>query len=250
MVCESWKAKLDTYLDGELAEEEMRSFDAHVRGCPACSADALARVQMKRAIQVAGKRFTPSAEFRRKMERTISSKPRRRLSLGWVLATAALVILGVGALTSIYVRNRSGSDRAFSEIADLHVQMLASASPVDVVSSDRHTVKPWFQGKIPFAFDLPELQNSEFSLLGGRMTYLDQTPGAHLIYDVRKHHISVFIFQEQALQARLGDISLSSKKLPFNMETWSQGGLRYFVVGDASPADIDRLAKLFKAAAS
>jgi len=82
------------------------------------------------------------------------------------------------------------------------------------------------------------------------MTYLDQTPGAHLIYDVRKHHISVFIFQQQALQARLGDISLSSKKLPFNTETWSQGGLRYFVVGDASPADIDRLAKLFKAGAS
>ena len=64
MVCESWKAKLDTYLDGELSEEEMRSFDAHVRGCPSCSADALARVQMKRAVQVAGKRFNPSAEFR------------------------------------------------------------------------------------------------------------------------------------------------------------------------------------------
>jgi anti-sigma factor RsiW len=99
---------------------------------------------------------------------------------------------------------------------------------------------------------LPELQNSEFSLLGGRMTYLDQTPGAHLIYDVRKHHISVFVFQERSLSlklsARLDDNSLSPKQLPFNMETWSQGGLRYFVIGDASAADIDSLAKLFKAA--
>ena len=59
MACEPWKAKLDTYLDGELPEEEMRSFDAHVRTCPSCSADALARVQMKRTIQAAGKRFTP-----------------------------------------------------------------------------------------------------------------------------------------------------------------------------------------------
>ena len=56
MVCESWKAKLDTYLDGELPEQEMRTFDAHVRGCQSCSADALTRVQMKRVIQVAGKR--------------------------------------------------------------------------------------------------------------------------------------------------------------------------------------------------
>ncbi len=86
------------------------------------------------------------------------------------------------------------------------------------------------------------------------MTYLDQTPGAHLIYDVRKHHISVFVFQERALPLSLKspvslDENLSSpKQLPFNMETWSQGGLRYFVIGDASAADIDGLAKLFKAA--
>ena len=255
MVCESWKAKLDTYLDGEVPEKEMRTFDAHVRNCPSCSADALARVQMKRAIQVAGKRFTPSAEFRKRMQQSIAPKRQRSFRVGWMLAAAAAVILVVGSLTSAYLGIRSARDLAyrdhvFSEIADLHVATLASSSPVDVISTDRHTVKPWFQGKIPFAFNLPDLQNSEFSLLGGRMTYLDQTPGAHLIYDVRKHHISVFVFQERSLKlpASLENNFLSPKELPFNMETWSQGGLRYFVIGDASTADIDSLAKLFKAA--
>jgi anti-sigma factor RsiW len=248
MVCESWKAKLDTYLDGEVPEEEMRTFDVHVRSCPSCSADALARVQLKRAIQAAGRRHTPSAEFRKRMQRKIASKPRRSFGLGWMLASAAAVILVAGTLTSAYLGIRSGRDQVFSEIADLHVATLASSSPVDVVSTDRHTVKPWFQGKIPFAFNLPELQNSEFTLLGGRMTYLDQTPGAHLIYDLRKHHISVFVFQERSLPAKLDGNSLSPKQLPFNLETWSQSGLRYFVIGDASAADIDSLAKLFKAA--
>ena len=248
MVCESWKAKLDNCLDGELPEEEMRGFDAHVRNCPSCSADALAHVQMKRAIQVAGKRYAPSAEFRKRMQQKIAAKPQRSFGLGWTLAAAAAVILVVGTLTSAYLGTRSGRDQVFSEIADLHVATLASSSPVDVISTDRHTVKPWFQGKIPFAFNLPELQNTEFSLLGGRMTYLDQTPGAHLIYDMRKHHISVFVFQERSLPAGLDDNSLSPKQLPFNLETWSQGGLRYFVIGDASAADIDSLAKLFKAA--
>jgi anti-sigma factor RsiW len=248
MVCESWNAKLDTYLDGELPEAEMRTFDAHVRSCHSCSADALTRVQMKRTIQVAGRRFTPRAGFRRRVQQDIAHKPQRSLGLGWMFAVAAGVILVVGALTSTYVGTRSDRGQVFSEIADLHVATLASASPVDVISADRHTVKPWFQGKIPFAFNLPELQNSEFSLLGGRMTYLDQTPGAHLIYDVRKHHISVFIFQEQSLRTKLDDNSFSPKKAPFNMETWSQGGLRYFVIGDASAPDIDSLAKLFKAA--
>jgi anti-sigma factor RsiW len=248
MVCESWKAKLDTYLDGELPSEEMRDFDVHVHNCPSCSAVALTRVQTKRAIQVAGRRFTPSAEFRRKIQQRVAPKPRWSLSPGWMFAAAAALVLIVGAVTSNYVGTRSGSGQVFSEIADLHVATLASSSLVDVISTDRHTVKPWFQGKIPFAFDLPELQNSEFSLLGGRMTYLDQTPGAHLIYDVRKHHISVFVFQDRSLSlpAGLNGNSFTPKDVSFNMETWSKDGLRYFVIGDASAADIDRLAKLFR----
>src|SRR6202790_3580327 len=177
----------------------------------------------------------------------MAPEPQRSFRLAWMLAAAAAVILVVGTLTSAYLA-RSGREQVFSEIADLHVEALASSSPVDVISTDRHTVKPWFQGRIPFAFNLPELQDSGFSLLGGRMTYLDQAPGAHLIYDVRKHHISVFVLQERSLKlpASLENNFLSPKELPFNMETWSQGGLRYFVIGDASTADIDRLAKLLK----
>ena len=254
MVCESWKTKLDTYLDGELPSEEMRDFDIHVHNCPYCSADALTRVQTKRAIQVAGKRFIPSAKFRRRMQQNIAAKPRRgRFGFAWMTATAAIAVLAVVALTATYnERERVRTEQVYGEVADLHVATLASSSPVDVISTDRHTVKPWFQGKIPFAFDLPELQNSEFSLHGGRMTYLDQTPGAHLIYDVRKHHISVFVFQERSLRlpGRLNKNSFAPKNVSFNMETWSHGGLRYFVIGDASAADIDNLAKLFKADAS
>ena len=246
MVCESWKTKLDTYLDGEVPEEEMRILDTHLRSCHSCSADALTRVQMKRTIQVAGKHFTPSAEFRRRVRHSIAPKPQRSLGLGWMFVSAA-VILVVGTLISGYLGTRSSRDQVFSEIADLHMATLVSSSPVDVISTDRHSVKPWFQGRIPFAFNLPDLQNSEFSLLGGRMTYLEQTPGAHLIYYVRKHHISVFVLQERSLPGRLEN-SFSPQKLPFNLETWSQGGLRYFVIGDSTIADIDSLAELFKAA--
>src|ERR1700739_2779984 len=156
MVCEAWKEIPDTYLDGELPHEEMRTFDAHVRNCSSCSADALSRVQLKRAIHLGGKRFTPSAEFRNRMQQRIASKPRRTFRLGWTLAAAATaaVVLVVGTLTLTYLANRSGGDHVFSEVADLHVATLASSSPVDVISTDRHTVKPWFQGRIPFAFNL------------------------------------------------------------------------------------------------
>jgi anti-sigma factor RsiW len=167
-----------------------------------------------------------------------------------MIATAMIGFLLVAGLAATYLgRLRAGREQVYSELADLHVATLASSSPVDVVSSDRHTVKPWFQGKIPFTFDLPELQNSDFSLLGGRITYLGQTPGAHLIYEVRKHKISVFIFQEGSLRGRWDEESPVTKELSFNMETWSQGSLRYCILGDAVTADISNLAELLKHAA-
>jgi anti-sigma factor RsiW len=248
VLCDAWQIKLDTYLDGELPSEEMNAFEAHVRGCPSCAATALARVQMKRAVQAAGKRFVPNADFKKRIKKNIAAKPQRRWLSGWVLAACMAGVVLAAALGSNYLGTRSRDHQVVSEIADLHVTALASAAPVEVISTDRHTVKPWFQGKIPFSFNLPELQNSEFALLGGRMTYLEQTPGAHLIYDVRKHHISVFVFQERAIPSRMDERSLSPKNVAFNIETWSQGGLRYFIIGDASAADVDALAKLFKAA--
>ena len=153
-------------------------------------------------------------------------------------------------LRTVYCKERErpvcADSTLFSEIADLHVGTLASSSPVDVISTDRHTVKPWFQGKIPFSFNLPDLQNTEFSLLGGRLAYLDQTPGAQLIYDYRKHHISVFVFQERSLPASLGESFLPPKQLPFNMETWTRDSLRYFVIGDASKDEINRLGSIIQ----
>jgi len=245
MSCD-WITKIETYVDGELSAEEMRAFDDHVRTCTTCAADALARVQMKRTIQSAGKRFRPSSEFRNRVQQRISKAHRTRVFSIWAIAPAVLALLLLAGVAVNYVGWHQRQSRAiYSEIADLHVSTLASSSPVDVVSSDRHTVKPWFQGKIPFSFDLPEVENTEFSLIGGRMAYLHQVPGAQLIYAIRKHRISVFIFPEDSLPTAWEDGR--EKQVAFSTENWSQAGLRYFVIGDANPTDIATLAKLFKA---
>src|SRR5437870_4798728 len=139
MACETWKEKLDTYLDGELPEEEMRGWNAHLQICVSCSADALARLQMKRSIQAAGKRFTPTADFRRRMQQSIAPKPKRNFHLAWISAAAVVAMFMVGVMIS---NNTVARNHVYSEIADLHVTTLASASPVDVISTDRHTVKP------------------------------------------------------------------------------------------------------------
>jgi anti-sigma factor RsiW len=247
VACNEWRDKLDAYVDGELAPAEATTLSAHLRSCAECAADGLQRVQMKRAVQIAGKRYEPSAELRNKITKSIEAKSRRGISAKWKFALIpALGLLAAVLVLTLYLGGeRAEHLRVYSELADLHVVTLASSTQVDVLSTDRHTVKPWFQGKIPFTFNLPDLPGSEFSLLGGRVAYLKQVSGAHLIYQVRKHEISVFIFPDRGDEMRslpTGPGNAAS----FNMQTWMKNGLRYFVIGDASREDIKALSKLLQ----
>lgn len=239
--------KLDAYFDGELSTEETRAVDLHMRGCPTCATEGLSRVQQKRAVQSAGQKFAPDPAFRARMEKKIAGSRSVAWKPRWVLLTAIATLLIVAASVLLISRQNATERQVISELVDQHVTTLASASPVDVVSTDRHTVKPWFEGKIPFTFNLPELQGSPFVLVGGRLSYLKQSPGAELIFRVRQHQISVFIFREQDLSnARVGEDM--SKALSFEIRSWRRNELRYFVIGDASPEDLDKLRDIIKAA--
>ncbi|HVQ63444.1 MAG TPA: zf-HC2 domain-containing protein [Terriglobia bacterium] len=247
MICD-WVPKLDLYVDRELFSGELTEVEAHLRACPTCAADALTRLQLKRMTQAAGRRFSPRQEFRVKIAQSIDAAKRPWWGTRWAPALAAAAALVLMLVPAALWLQHLRSEQALGELADLHVSTLASANPVDVVSSDRHTVKPWFQGKLPFTFNLPELQTSPFKLIGGRLTYFQQSPGGQLLFEVGKHQISVFIFQNRAELSRLNSGSSLSKKLAFNTETWADGGLWYFVVGDASPSDIHDLSELLKSA--
>lgn len=251
MADDSWQPKLDQYLDSELSAEEMRGMDVHLRECTTCASDALRRLQLKRTTRLAGQRYSPSNEFRRRIERKVlgRSQPARRWRWVPVLATAVALLVAVVTVGHWYERSRS--QQLMAELADLHVTDLASSTPVDVVSSDRHTVKPWFQGKLPFTFDLPELQGSGYALMGGRVAYLKHEPGAHLLYNAGPHHISVFIFRDRPeIKPAFSSGNSSSRVLSFYVESWAAGGLRYFVFGDASPEVIQGLSRLLKQAST
>lgn len=240
------REKLDAYVDGELSPSEARQFGSHVRECSACAVDVIELVQMKKAVSVAGKTYSPSMEFRRKMLGELTKADGRGRMWGWklILAPAALVVIISLAMMLLVGREKNRREPMFGELADLHVMTLASATPVDVVSTDRHTVKPWFEGKIPFAFNLPELQGTDFTLMGGKVAYLGQSPGAQLIYRIRKHEVSVFIFQERGEANAWASDPLSM--LSFTFQTWSKNSLRYYVVGDIPVSDVESLSKLFR----
>lgn len=246
MACEAWKEKLDAYLDGELAADDVRALEQHLRSCPACAAQSLERVQLKRAIQGAGQKYSPDAAFRARIQKSLATRRGGWRNFWFPAIAVSAAALIVAAIFLIIGHDRRSEQQLLSELTDLHVATLASANPVDVVSTDRHAVKPWFEGKIPFTFNLPDLQNSPFVLVGGKVTYLHQSPGAELIFRMRQHQISVFIFQENAF----GDIPGKDfgHAHSFNLQSWSHSGLRYFVMGDVAESDLEKLSELLKTA--
>jgi anti-sigma factor RsiW len=250
MNCDELRSKLTPYVDAALRGGELAEAEAHLRGCAGCAAEALGMLQTKLATRAAGMRYTPSPEFRRRMEQSIRAQERPAWrSLRWprlaMTGVAALILI---AAVTVWV-SHSGRERELTKIADMHVTELASVNPVDVVSTDRHTVKPWFAGKLPFSFNIPELQNTEFTLVGGRVAYFEHSPGAQLLFNLRKHQLSVFIFKDETGAHLPWPKMTAASRLALQIETWSEGGLRYYVVGDAPASDVHALSELLRKAA-
>jgi anti-sigma factor RsiW len=246
-LCEQDHEMLAAYLDGEVPSDRAAMLEEHLLTCPACAAEVANLLSVRRTMRAARTRFTPSADFRRKIQSQVAPRrPGFRVFGSLSLAVAALAML---VLVIFWMRQGTVRADAYREVADLHVGDLASSNPYDVISSDRHTVKPWFQGRIPFAFNLPEFAGTEFTLLGGRLVYLHQQPAAQVVVGMGQHKISVLILQESGVFGSAFPVSeRADTKSAFNIETWNSQGLRFFVIGDAEKAGIQRLAQFLQSA--
>lgn len=245
MQCDQNPTTLASYLDGELSPEQAAIIHAHIATCPQCAVEIAELARLHRSLLPARNRFTPSIEFRQKIQNQLTQpmpQPKRFNFIPIALTLAAMLLLTFG-----WMQYSHRSD-AFAEVADLHVNALASANPLDVISTDRHTVKPWFQGRIPFSFNVPELAGTDFTLLGGRLVYLHQQPGAQLIFAIKQHKISVLIFQNTATFSPLLVDTKTLNRNSFGIETWRSNDLRFFVIGDAEPSAIEKLAQYLKQA--
>jgi anti-sigma factor RsiW len=224
MTCELWRDQITAYVDGELALSHDEEVSRHLRQCGECTLYAAGELHVKRAVGNAGMRYKPSDELRKQVMKSIGAEaPRVR----WRLMAPVLVAAWVLVVGSVLFVMRQRSQSVDRELADIHLNTISSANPVEVVSTDMHTVKPWFQGRIPFSFNLPELSGSPFTLLGARVVYLRGTPCALLVFQFRKHLITTVIGPAQVVSV--------AGQLPggFHAAQWEKGGYRYVSMGDA-----------------
>jgi anti-sigma factor RsiW len=238
MSCQ-WREKVAGYVDDELPAREHQEFSAHLSACAECLAAVSAQMELKKAVRIAGTRFSAPPELRAAVYQSIH--PQKNVSpwWKWALAPVCAVLLGVVAFLLF---PRAQSDPMMAALVDQHVTTLASDHPVDVVSDNFHNVRPWYQGKLPFTFNMPEVKDSPFTLIGGKVVYAGQNPGAELLYQVRQHKISIFVFQAKTTESG----PAASHALSFNVSSWAQGGLRYYLVTDANKDEAGKLAAMFQ----
>ena len=212
------------YADGE--DRDAR----HLLECPQCANEVIAAMQLKRAVREAVPRYELPASLRaRVMERR--ERPSRK---GWMAVAAAALLMVLAGDVLVLASRRAAATR---ELVDLHTTIVGSANPIDVVSTDKHTVKPWFEGKVPFAVNVPQLEGTPFHLAGGRVVYWRGRPGAYMLITKGAHRISLFAFPTDAVP-HLGDDEAMT------IVTWRSGGLTYVAIGDLPRAEMETLTKV------
>jgi anti-sigma factor RsiW len=245
---------LNALADGELSAEQLALVNQHLADCPACTSNALTQSLLKSATARAGQRFVAPADLQQRMKQltaqhaerpqSLSSErlrqPARRFgTLTWAAAVALLLIAASLVLVDRNTRRTSAESAALvTEVCDQHIATLAANSPPEVISSDRHTVKPWFQGKIPFSFNLPDNLPADTTLDGANLTYLHNQPTAQLLYRIGKHRVSIFVQQSTASP---GPGNPPTDHSGFHVTAFRTGDLDVVAVSDVDPARLSDL---------
>lgn len=232
--------ELERYADGEIEGQDVAAIEEHLAACASCATAVVSHLQMKRAVRAAFSASAPPDALRARISgqlRGTSGSPAAWPRAAWWVAAAAILALAVTSALLIDARRAS----SVRELADLHATTLASSSPVDVLSTDRHTVKPWFEGKVPFSVPVPSLESTPFRLIGGRVVYWRGRPGAYLLVNKGAHRISVFVFMAETVPTRPATTAVSG----FNSVAWRSDGLQYVAVADIAREELDRLKDAF-----
>ncbi|HVN94456.1 MAG TPA: zf-HC2 domain-containing protein [Terracidiphilus sp.] len=257
---------LTALVDGELSPGDLAAAKLHIDSCLSCASLAVNEWLLKSAVAKPENRYAMPPDFQVRIAKLISagrsdsSARESVLSVGsptrhvrWIpLAAwaAAFVIFALALGGIVFDRmHRSAAVQAeraavATEVTDLHIASLAANEP-QVISSDRHTVKPWFQGKLPFSFNIPETLPDGVTLLGANFAYLRGQPAAQLIFTLGAHRASVFIAQSNGIPPQP---PFEASDAGFHVVAFEAAPLEVIAVSDADPSRLESLAASVKSA--
>jgi anti-sigma factor RsiW len=242
------EAQIDAQLDGELPAADAAALATHIAGCASCARFREQRIALRAAIshQVPVFEASPAlaARVRNAVREASGSRPARPLDAmsGWralaLAASFAIVAAGAWRLGATYGARESMADGIIAS----HVRSLMPGHLTDVLSTDQHTVKPWFNGKIDFSPPVADFAGRGYPLLGGRLDYAAGRPVAALVYGRRQHVINVFLWP--AGEAARGVVESDSRG--YNSINWTTPRFTYWVVSDLGLPELREFAALLQ----
>ena len=247
MTCEEAEMLLHALIDGELDAGHTRDVENHVAGCPRCAAALRDYREMSRMVAQSGVRYTAPAALRQRIEAALpqpKAAPNRRAVLRGFAMGSAVSALAATGLVAIVLRH-DDMERIQSEVVSAHLRSLQAGHLTDVVSTDQHTVKPWFNGKLDVAPPVVDLTAQGFTLIGGRLDYVDARPIGAIVYKRRSHVINLFVAQTASTERQT---ARTESLQGFNIRRWSERGLNYWAVSDIAKDELAEFVEKFEAA--
>ena len=241
MSCELVERDVDAYLDRELDAEASSAVRDHVRTCASCRRQLAQRETLSRLVRRAPYYSAPDRLRARVLAQSARATSVRR-ALTW--AAAAVLVVSVGAGMTLW---RPASDRGAAiadEVVNGHVRSLMANHLFDVESTDLHTVKPWFLGKLDFSPPVVDLVSNGFPLVGGRLDYVGGRPVAALVYLRQKHTINVFVSPAGG-DPSTRDLVLTVRG--FNLRHWIHNGMSFWAVSDLNSAELSEFTSALQA---
>jgi anti-sigma factor RsiW len=248
MTCAEAKILLHALLDDELDAGHAHDVEAHVGSCPHCAAELRGYRQMQRAMPAAQLRFTAPVGLRHRIDRVQPSSPsrvssRRSLLKGFV--TGSVLSAAMAASLVIAVIRTDQDHRIVEDVLTAHVRSLQGDHLTDVQTSNQHVVKPWFNGKVDVAPPVVDLTAQGFTLIGGRLDYIDSKAVASIVYRRHTHVINLFVAQAAASAHQQAKTETMQG---FNIQRWSAQGLEFFAVSDLNADELQEFVEKFQAA--
>src|SRR3981189_279345 len=246
MTCDEAEILLHALIDGELDAGHAREVEEHIASCPRCAAQLRAYRELSKAVAGADLRYAAPPELRRRIEASLPQArvPNRRAVLrGFGFGSVVSAIAATG-LVAIILRS---DDEAHieSEVVSAHLRSLQAGHLTDVLSTDQHTVKPWFNGKLDVAPPVIDLTAQGFTLIGGRLDYVDARAIGAVIYKRRSHVINLFVAQTANTQHRPAKTETVQG---FNIRRWSERGLNYWAISDIGADELTEFGEKFETA--
>jgi anti-sigma factor RsiW len=233
---------INAYVDGQLPADEERDAQQHLVACHSCALRIISGMQLKAATARAGHCFAPTSEAVARLTARLraESGPRERIHSVSPVAWGSLAAAVVVAVSLLGWNPFRHSNSLSAELLDQHLAVLSVDAAPQVISSDRHTVKPWFQGRLPFSFNLPESEAlpPDTLLKGADLAYFDGQPAALLIFTIHKHQVSVLLSQQPS---ELDLSEIPKARAGFTIHSASASHLHIIAVSDVNPAELDLL---------